>query len=87
MKLLLDIDKMSPDLKDKEGRTPLSWAAEKGHEAVVDLLLGTGKVDTDSKDSYSKTPLLRATAYRHEAVMKLLQSSIPYTGDSELSPL
>jgi len=29
---------------------PLSWAAERGHEAVVKLLLKTGKVDVNLKD-------------------------------------
>ena len=28
----------NPDLKDSYGKTPLSWAAENGHEAVVKLL-------------------------------------------------
>ena len=48
-----DID---PDSKDTYGRTPLSWAAEKGHEAVVKLLLEKA-VDVDSKDRKGQTPL------------------------------
>ena len=39
-----------PDLKDSYRRTPLSWAAENGHEGVVKLLLATGQVEADSKD-------------------------------------
>jgi hypothetical protein len=34
----------------KYGQTPLWWAAENGHEAVVKLLLETGKVEADLKD-------------------------------------
>jgi hypothetical protein len=66
-------DGYNPDLQDSYGRTPLSWAAEKGNEAVVKLLLATEKVDLDSKDySSRRTPLSWAAEKGHEAVVKLL---------------
>jgi ankyrin repeat protein len=54
------------------GQTPLSWAAEQGHEAVVKLLLKTGKVDVDAKDNDSRTPLSWTAEQGHKAVVKLL---------------
>lgn len=38
--LLLASDKVDLDIKDNDGWTPLSWAAEKGHETVVKPLVG-----------------------------------------------
>ena len=62
----------SLDLKDSNGRTPLSWAAEKGHEAVVKLLLEKG-AELEAKDYYNgQTPLSRAAEKGREAVVKLL---------------
>ena len=49
MKLLLEKG-AELETKDKDyGRTPLSWAAEKGHEAVVKLLLEKG-AELETKD-------------------------------------
>ncbi|KAH6973908.1 hypothetical protein EDB80DRAFT_347602 [Ilyonectria destructans] len=38
------------NVQDSWGRTPLSWAAGSGNEAVVKMLLDTGKVDVDTRD-------------------------------------
>jgi ankyrin repeat protein len=62
------------ETNDKNGQTPLSWAAENGREAVVKLLLAKGGIDLNSKDGYGQTPLLHAAGKGHEAVVKLLQS-------------
>jgi ankyrin repeat protein len=62
---------ISADSKDSYGRTPLSWAAERGHEAVVKLLLEDG-AELESKDEDGQTPLSWAASKGHEAVVKLL---------------
>jgi ankyrin repeat protein len=45
------------NLKDTSGRTPLSWIAESGYEAVIKLLLANDGVNPDSKDNGGRTPL------------------------------
>ncbi|KIX05149.1 uncharacterized protein Z518_06021 [Rhinocladiella mackenziei CBS 650.93] len=50
-----------------DGWTPLSWAAWKGHEAVVRLHLEKG-ADLKSRDSFGQTPLWWAAWKGHEAV-------------------
>ena len=59
--------------KGKDGRAPLSWAAENGHEAVVRLLLDKG-ADIESKNDSGQTPLSWAAENRHEAVVRQLKS-------------
>jgi ankyrin repeat protein len=73
VELLLARDDVDQDSKDTLiSQTPLSWAAEKGHEAVVKLLLAKDSVDPDSKDSKGWTPLSWAAQNGHEAIVKLL---------------
>ncbi|KAK4216221.1 ankyrin repeat-containing domain protein [Rhypophila decipiens] len=59
------------DRPDKGRRTPLSWAAEKGHTLVVDMLLQQGSAP-DSKDVDGMTPLDWAAERGHEEVVRLL---------------
>ena len=61
-------------MPDDNSRTLLSWAAEKGHEAVVQLLLES-KVDVNAKDMYGRTPLLCAAKKGHKAIVQLLLKS------------
>jgi ankyrin repeat protein len=57
VKLLLERDNVAADPKDEYGLTPLWWATERGHKAVVKLLLERDNVAADSKDDYGQTPL------------------------------
>jgi ankyrin repeat protein len=68
----LEMDKVDVDSKDEDGRTPLSWAARNGHEAVVKILLDTGKVDVDVRNRNGWTPLSLAAGNGREAVVKML---------------
>jgi ankyrin repeat protein len=70
-KLLLGTGNVDIDSKDNYGQTPLLWAAESGHEAVVKLLLEMGKADVDCNCN-GRTPLSYAAENGHEAVVKLL---------------
>ena len=60
-----------PNLRDTYSRTPLSWAAESGHEAVIRLLLENG-AELESRDRNGRTPLSWAAESGHEAVIRLL---------------
>ena len=56
--LLLETGKVNVDWKDQNGWTPLSWATEGGHKAVVELLLKAGaKVDYEYIVDVSKPAL------------------------------
>jgi ankyrin repeat protein len=61
---------LDPDSKDGPW-TDLSWAAEKGHEAVVQLLLWNG-AELESEEYGGQTPLSLAAWTGQEAVVRLL---------------
>ncbi|KAF5228486.1 hypothetical protein FAUST_11033 [Fusarium austroamericanum] len=58
------------DGKDSNGRTPLWWAAERGHEAVVRLLLDWG-ADIEAANEDSQMPLLKAALRGYKDIMPL----------------
>ncbi|KPM44509.1 hypothetical protein AK830_g2022 [Neonectria ditissima] len=57
--------------QDLMQRTPLSWAAQEGHIAIVDWLVRTG-ASVNSTDGGGRTPLSRASELGHEAVARYL---------------
>ncbi|KAN0079520.1 hypothetical protein V8E54_004734 [Elaphomyces granulatus] len=65
-----DVESKNCDLSKGICRTPLLWAAENGHEAVVKLLLDKN-ADTES-EALGETPLSLAAEKGHEAVVNLL---------------
>jgi ankyrin repeat protein len=71
VKLLLAQKTIHVDPKDSDGRTPLSWAAENGHEVVVELLLEKD-AELESKGRDGRTPLSWAAESGREAVVELL---------------
>jgi hypothetical protein len=67
------LKRKDPDTRDTNGRTPLSYAAERGNELVVDLLLKYD-VDLNVECKDGLTPLCRAIEGRSAAVVQLLLS-------------
>ncbi|KAF4333667.1 ankyrin repeat [Fusarium beomiforme] len=63
--------------KDNYGRTPLFWAATRGHKDIVELLLKHG-APASSKDRSNLTPLhIAVTGGHKEIVSLLLEHSAP----------
>jgi hypothetical protein len=65
------LDAKDPDTKDSFGRTPLSYAAERGNARVAKLLLDYN-VDLNSECEYGWTPFSRAIEGGSVAVVQIL---------------
>jgi ankyrin repeat protein len=70
--LLLETGKVGSDVKDNDGRTPLSWTATNGHVTLAKLLVDTGKVDINSEDHNGRSPLFWAAKTGGDWFVKLL---------------
>ncbi|KAL9096562.1 MAG: hypothetical protein Q9165_001049 [Trypethelium subeluteriae] len=70
---VLERGKVDVDAKDtKHKQTALCWAAEYGHEAIVELLLEMVHADVDSKDACGRTPLFFAADAGEGDIVRLL---------------
>jgi ankyrin repeat protein len=60
-----------PNCRDKDGLTPLIWAAIQGHEEVATLLLQRGG-DVEARNNNGDTALMWASVMGHKGVVELL---------------
>lgn len=70
--LLHATDGVESESKASFYQSPLSQAAENGHEDIVKQLLAFEEINVEFKDSYDQSPLSLAAQNGHEAIVMLL---------------
>lgn len=71
VKALLKSNTSLVSSKDKDGLTPLHWAAAKGHTDLAKFLLASN-AEVNAKDNIGSMPLHWAATYGHKATAELL---------------
>ena len=61
--------------KDKDGKTALMYASERGFEDIVRYLLNQKGIDINARDSGGKTALIYATEKGRAEIVKLLKTA------------
>lgn len=62
----------APDVRDSEGRTPLSWAAELGRTSICEYLLQCAQTNPDTLDIWGRSPLHYAAKSGHTDIVRAL---------------
>ena len=72
VKILVVRHDIKVNMKDQDGRSPLSYAAEYGSEVVVKMLVSRDDVKVNTKDEAGHSLPSYAAEEGHEPVVKLL---------------
>jgi RNA polymerase sigma factor (sigma-70 family) len=70
---LMAIDGVELDAPDRDGRTLLGWAAERGHAEAAALLIESG-ARVNARDGEGRTALARAIDAGHHEIAELLRT-------------
>ncbi|KAF2818168.1 ankyrin, partial [Ophiobolus disseminans] len=71
-RLLLAHGRINPNCQDSDGRTPLSHAAEHGHNSLIEQLLKHKDIEPNCTDVVGHTPLSRAAAASQVQSVRML---------------